>query len=121
MANFTFTRGANSLLLPLYRFPVQDREESGVLVGRTASGAAVTNRKAAAQTVLVRQFTGVRDEDFTALKAWFLTEAEGATNTFTATEPDGTTYTVRWVDETLQWQRDDRNRWSGTLTLRVEA
>lgn len=121
MATFTFTRGASTLVLPLYHFPVQDRVASGVLAARTAAGEAVTNRKAPAHTLLVRHFTGIRDEDFQGLKAWYLTEADGATNTFTATEPDGTAYTVRWVDEELRWQRDDRNRWSGTIALLVEA
>ena len=121
MANFTFTRGASTLRLPLYDFPVQDRIESGVVLAHTAAGGVVTNRKAAAQTLLVRRFSHVRDEDFAALRSWYLTEAEGARNTFAATEPDGTSATVRWTDETLDWQRDDRNRWSGTVTLRVES
>ena len=121
MANFTFTRGASTLPLPLYQFPVQDRVGSGVVVGRTAAGDVVSSRKGATETLLVRRFSGVRDADFAALQAWFLIEVEGATHTFTATEPDGTAYTVRWIDEELAWQRDDRNRWSGTLTLRVET
>lgn len=56
-----------------------------------------------------------------ALEDFFTDTAKGPTNTFTYTHSDGETYTARFLDTALQFERRNSNEWATSFALEVTA
>jgi hypothetical protein len=121
MLHVHFISGGNSLRLKGLVHPMKDELDLGLSTGVSAGGELYVSQKASSTLTLVRSFAGVHDEGYEALKNWFASVSQGSRNPFTFIDADGLSYTVRWTDSLLGWQRDADNRWSGTLNLRVEG
>lgn len=67
------------------------------------------------------ELTDVTSAQKDNLQSFFDSDAAGPTNTFTYTHTDGTSYTARFVQEELQWQRVGPNQWGVSITLDIEA
>ncbi len=100
--------------------PFKDEIDPGLAVGVSGGGELYVSKKTASALTLVRSFVAVRDEDYFALRDWYTSVSEGSQNPFLFIDGDGSSYTVRWIDTLLDWQKDAENRWSGSMSLRVE-
>ena len=121
MSHVHFISEGDSIRLKGLIHPIKDELDLGLATGTSAGGELYVSQKAAPALTLIRSFAGVRDEDYEALKDWFVNVSQGARNPFTFVDADGLGYTVRWINSLINWQRDAENRWSGALNLRVEG
>lgn len=79
--------------------------------------------KLTAATLLtwVLQFDAITGTQKSNLTTFFHSTAEGPTNTFTYVHTDGGSYTARFLDTALRWQRVDGNTWRLTVRLELTA
>jgi hypothetical protein len=110
----------NSLLIHGLVYPSRDEIDLGMASGLSQSGDILISKRTGPALTLTRAFAGVRDEEYQALKDWYLNEAEGPRRSFTFIDSDGTSYIVRWMNGPGDWQKDGINRWSGSMKLLVE-
>ncbi|MBI4831800.1 MAG: hypothetical protein HY801_09665 [Candidatus Lindowbacteria bacterium] len=120
MSHIYLISGMHNLKLRGLIFPHKDELDLGLAMGVSGGGEIYVSRKSASALTLARMFAGVRDDDYDALRAWYLSVSVGMRNAFTLIDADGASYTVRWINDLLDWQKDADNRWSGTMRLRVE-
>ncbi len=120
MSHVHLISGANSLRLKGLIYPQKDELEMGLAVGASGGGEIYVSQKGVPALTLVRSFAGVRDEDYDDLRIWYTDVSEGPRNTFSFTDGDGSSHTVRWINSLRDWQRDAGNRWSGLMKLHVE-
>lgn len=96
----TFTLGANTLTISSgITYPIQAPREKIQAIDRTASGALEVE---ALGTIIKRLSIGLRNQSsatHAALINWFETVAEGASNSFTYTDPDAVDHVVRWTNQ----------------------
>ncbi len=100
--------------------PSKDELDLGLATDVSGGGEVYVSQKSVPSLTLVRSFAGVRNEDYESLRSWYTNICQGARNAFIFIDADGSTYTVRWTNSPLDWQRDAENLWSGSITLRVE-
>ncbi len=112
--------GADTLRVRGLIHPSEDGVDLGLATGESAGGDVYVSRKKAPALILTRLFAGVRNKDYVRLENWYLNIAQGARNAFTFVDSDGASRTVRWVNGLDDWQKDARNKWSGSMKLRVE-
>lgn len=55
--------------------------------------------------------------EFSSLQSWYMDIADGAVNSFTLTDNWGYSYTVVWIDGTMNFRPDQHDLWSGSITL----
>jgi hypothetical protein len=101
-------------------YPHREELDLGLATGVSGGGELFVSRKGAPALTLVRRFAGVRSEDYLALRNWYTAVAEGARNSFSFVDADGTGYAVRWLNSLTDWERNADNQWSGSMHLRVE-
>lgn len=112
--------GTNSMRLRGLVHPSKDELDLGLATDVSGGGEVYVSQKSVPSLTLVRSFAGVRNEDYESLRSWYTNICQGARNAFIFIDADGSTYTVRWTNSPLDWQRDAENLWSGSITLRVE-
>ena len=120
MSHVHLILGSNSLRLKGLIYPQKDELDMGLATGMSGGGEVHVSKKSVPTLTLLRSFAGVRDEDYEALRNWHTTISEGPRNTFSFVDGDGSTLTVRWINNLGDWQRDAGNRWSGFFRLHVE-
>ncbi len=112
--------GASSIRLRGLIYPQKDELDLGLATGVSGGGDIYVSRKGAPALTLVRRFAGVRNEEFLALKNWYTDIAEGARNSFSFIDGDGSNFTVRWLNGPGDWEKSAENQWSGLMILRVD-
>lgn len=113
VTTMTFSRGD---IFPT-RKPVQARQR----IGKSESGQIQVATLSLPEYLHLLTFTGLATSDYTNLLT-FLTDDDinFAENTFTYTDVNGSTYTVRYLDGALDAQETSAGQWMMTLTLREE-
>jgi len=112
--------GENSIRVRGLIYPHKDELDLGLATGVSGGGDVYVSRKGAPALTLSRMFAGVRNEDYLALRNWYMDVAEGSRKAFSFVDGDGSDYSVRWLNSLADWQKDAENHWSGLMQLRVE-
>lgn len=121
MSELLFTSGAATWSPGCKRSrPVGDPLRVGVVIGYSEGNQLYAYDKAGDEQFFTLTFERITDAKDAQLRTWHSTTARGPLNTFTLTDEDGSTHTVRWMDEEypLSNYGPDLNR--GTLRLRKE-
>jgi hypothetical protein len=121
MSHVHLISGANSIRLRGLIPPQKDELDLGLAAAVSGGGEVHVSKKAEPSLTLVRMFAGVREEEYRAIRQWYTDVSQGMRNPFLFIDSDGESYTVRWTNDLLDWQRDTDNRWSGVMKLRVEG
>lgn len=121
--NVTFDAGGgNSIEItgPVSNQPVDPFPQyvSGLSAGGTRWSYKVST---SSLTTWALTFDGMSASEKSALDTFFWTHAEGPTNTFTYTHTDGNSYTARFVNNRLQWQRKNGAEWSVNVHLEISG
>lgn len=100
MANPVFTLDANTLTFSKgINYPVEAPREQIQAIDRTAAGTLQVETLGAIIRRRTLSFSNLPAADYTAAKNWFDNISQGAANSFTYTDMEGTDYTVRWVNQ----------------------
>ncbi|GAB4332497.1 MAG: hypothetical protein Kow0099_04260 [Candidatus Abyssubacteria bacterium] len=120
MAHIHLILGAEALRVKGLIYPSTDEVDLGLATAESAGGDLYVSRKKSPALILTRRFAGIRDKDYARIEHWHLNIAQGARNPFMFVDTDGSSRLVRWVNGLEDWQKDARNKWSGSMKLRVE-
>lgn len=114
--NFTFSKGRS--------FPIADPAQVNVPTDTTDGGQLYAYDKGIEEKLFNLVFEKLPQTDYDNFEDWLLNIAVGPKNTFTFTDEDGNTHTVRLLDtkNPLQAVDEDATGWlySGTIQLREE-
>jgi len=125
MANIIFTKDTNTFTFSKGRkFNIHDPAKVNVPVDYSDGGQLYAYNKG----IVEKSWNLVYDElsatDYSNFDAWLLTIAIGSLNTFTLTDENGVTHTVRLLDEENPLSAGGENAdgflYSGTIKLREE-
>ena len=120
MATPQFTLGVQTLLFTDgIQLPGRRPLEKMQALDRTAGG----DLQVEDLGVTVRRFPlvlrGIDAAKMAELETWFDTIADGATNSFTYSDENGTDYTVLWVSSILDFRQIEPGIYTGDIMLEV--
>ena len=102
-------------------FPYRVGDDRGQFVGETAGGTDIIQGLRAAKKEFTLRFKNLTDTEKGNLYTFWTTTVDGASTTFTYTDPESNNFTVRWMNKTFGFQMDLKGRWSGEITLKDES
>ncbi|MCE5212998.1 MAG: hypothetical protein LLG40_15760 [Deltaproteobacteria bacterium] len=125
MSNIIFTKGANSFTFSKGReFPVYDPGQVNVPVDYSEGGQLYAYNKGIAEQFFNLTFKKLSATDYSNFDTWLKTTVVGPASTFTFTDENGTTHTVRLLNTKNPLQADGEDAtgflYSGTIQLREE-
>ena len=100
-------------------YPVEKPQQVLQAVDRTAGGSLQVENLGVTLNSRLLRLRGLSGTIFTNLRTWHSTVANGAVNTFTYVDEDGTSHTVRWLDDTLNMPEYFNGRYSVEIVLEV--
>ena len=100
-------------------YPVEKPQRLTQVVERTAGGSLQVENLGVTINTRVLRLRGLSAAVFTALRTWHSATAQGAVNTFTYVDEDGSSNTVRWLDDTLNAPEYFNNRFSVEILLEI--
>lgn len=113
VTTFVFSRGD---LFPT-RKPIQARQR----IGKSHAGEIHVATLSPPEYLHLLTFTGLSTTDRTNLLAFLLDDdVNWAEGSFTYTDVNSVTYTVRYLDGALSFEETSPGQWAGTITLREE-
>ena len=124
MASTTITlqKGAGtpvSLPGPAPDYP--GRAEMHQVLGRTMDGTVYVYDHGVSVFPVRVPLTGLSDSEKAALETFFRTEVEGMLYTFTYTDTNGTAFTARFVEDSLEFTKKSKNNWDVSLPLELNS
>lgn len=120
MANPTFTLGADSISFSSnIGFPGRRTQERIQAIDRTAGGTLVVEDLGSTVSKRILYFPDLSSSDMTELIQWHNSIANGAANTFTYTDEDGSSMTVRLMTNPLGFEEFHTDHYRGQLVLEV--
>lgn len=121
MSKIIFTLDGSSWQASCARdYPVNDGIEVNVPTDQSEGGQMYAYDKGVAVQSFELAFDKLSAADDTALCNFHANVAVGPKNTFTYTDENSATHTVRWLDLRYPIKRNRQNVYSGTITLRKE-
>jgi hypothetical protein len=115
-----FELGENSLQFSRgIRYPIARPVEKIQVIDRTGSGSLQVEELGITIRSFPLVFIGLPLADYQALITWHNTIANGAANTFTYYDEEGTGHTVQMLTVKIDFQETDFQRFSGELLLEV--
>jgi len=117
----TFTKDATVVTVRSPLFPYRPEESLAQVKSYTEGGTLVVQDLGAGDAIILLSFRNLSTTERDNLYSFWKNTVDGASTTFTFTEPDASTFTARWMDDVFDFQMDTEGRWSGTITLRDES
>ncbi len=90
-------------------------------IGYTAAGSVRVYNKDVTRYRLRVTWEDLTDTQKASLTTLFDATTDGAVDTFTLTDEDGTDYTARFLETDLRFGKEIDNRWSLTILLETSA
>ena len=117
----TFEKGETTVALPdpAPGYPVEAARRQ--TLGRTAGGTVYVYDKGQTRYAATLRFESLTDVQKNALASFFTTTTQGARETFTYADSNGTEYTARFLEETLEFLKVAGGVWDARLTLQLDA
>ena len=100
----SFVSGATTVFVQNPRRGNVYKRELAHATGRTAAGTLYVYAKGTDIRSMTLEFTGLRDDEKSALESFFFSTVSGPSNTFTYTDHDGVAWTARFLDDTLNFE-----------------
>ncbi len=120
MPAIRFVLGANSLTFTKgIQYPVAKPVEKMQVIDRTAAGTLQVEELGVTVRSFPIVFKNLPLADYQALVTWHDSIANGAQNTFTYYNEEGTAYTVRLLTTKLDFLQTSYQRFGGELLLEV--
>ncbi len=112
----------NAIELPTYSPASEIVPKPGTIVGVTSGGTVIGHGVGPDKTHWNLEYSGLTFAQKEALRIFFLSTIRGAYSTFTFTDKDSATFTVRWWNEWAIKPDATANgtSWSGFIELREE-
>lgn len=121
MAKIIFTKGASTFTFSAGRiYPVPDAGQVNVPVDYSDGGELYAYNKGIEEDFFNLVFDALTDTDYSNFDAWLKTISVGPLNTFTMTDEDGLSHTVRLLNTKNPLQKTRYGRYAGTINLREE-
>jgi hypothetical protein len=121
MAKIIFTKGASTFTFSCGRiYPLDDPAQVNVPVDYSAGRKLYAYNKGIAEKFWNLVFADANDTDFSNLETWITTTVVGPASTFTLTDENSATHTVRILDAKNPLKQVGYGRYAGTLRLREE-
>jgi len=121
MANVIFTLGASTFTFSKGRdFPIQDPVEVAVVTDQSEGGNLYCYDKGVTVQYFNLYYKNLIPDDYTNVANWIQSVCVGPLNTFTYTDEDGATHTVRCLDTINPLKETGYQLYSGTIRLREE-
>jgi hypothetical protein len=115
-----FVLGANQLQFSRgIRYPVAKPVEKIQIVDRTSAGTLQVEDLGATIRTFPLVFRGLPLADYQLLMTWHDSICNGAANSFTFYNEEGSAYTVRLLTTKIDFQQTSYQRFSGELLLEV--
>jgi len=102
-------------------YPFRRPKQKSQVVDRTAAGSLQVEDLGVAWQRFPLSLVLLDQTKRDALVNWWDNVSDGAANTFTYTDEDGTEYTVRLVTNPMDFEEDPPGRFKGTLLLEAEV
>lgn len=121
MPNIVFTKGGNTFTFSKGRsFPLDDPDQVNVPIDYSEGGQLYAYNKGIAEKFFNIVIGRGSLADYNSFSAWLLNVAVGPLNTFTYTDEDGVSHTVRLMDTRNPLRGVAHELYSGTIHLREE-
>lgn len=121
MPNIVFTKGVDTFTFSKGRsYPLDDPAQVNVTVDYSEGGQLYAYDKGIQEQFFNLSFDRIPATDFANVENWLLNVAVGPLNTFTYTDEDSVTHTVRLMDTKNPLHRVGEGMYSGTIQLREE-
>lgn len=101
------------------QYPVERPLEVAQSIDRTASGTVEVESLGPRINTRPLVFKNLPDEDYEALRNWYDSIADGASNVFTFYDEDGVGMAVRIMSPRIAFKKTANGRWSGEVLLEV--
>jgi hypothetical protein len=121
VSKLIFTKGATSFQFSVGRvYPLDDPDKVNVPVDYSAGRKLYAYNKGVQEKFWNLVFDKASATDFSNLSSFFTTTVVGPASTFTLTDENGTTHTVRMMDTQLPLKEVGFGKYAGTIHLREE-
>ena len=99
--------------------PVRRPQRVIQAVDRTAGGTLQVENLGITVNERILRINNLTQAVINSLKTWHSTVAQGARNTFTYVDENGTSHTVQWLDDTLDAPEGWNNKFSVEIRLEI--
>lgn len=121
MANPKFTLGGDTFTFSRPKlYPVDEPQALTVAVDYSEGGKLYAYNKGISVKTWRLSFQGLNATDNANVEDWVANHAVGPVNTFTYTDENNTTHTVRMMDTENPLRETSKGVFAGTITLREE-
>ena len=121
MPNIVFTKGVDTFTFSKGRsYPLDDPVQVNVVTDMSEGGQMYAYDKGVTERFFNLVFERIPQADYANFADWLENHAVGPLNTFTYTDEDGATHTVRLLDTRNPLREVASGLFSGTIRLREE-